>query len=54
MEDTRSGVEICFYQDMGIKDWIIGRGMIGEYFCPGIDPNEVTSYRGLSRQTILT
>jgi hypothetical protein len=44
--DTRSGVETCFYQDMGIKDWIIGRGMMGEYFCPGIDPNEVTSYRG--------
>jgi len=44
--DTRSGVEICFYQDMGIQDWIIGRGMMGEYFCPGIDPDEVTGYRG--------
>lgn len=45
LEDTRSTVEICFYQDLSIKDWIIGKGMMGEYFCPGIDRDEVTGYR---------
>lgn len=33
-EDTRSGVENYFYMDMGIKDWAIGRGIDGRYFCP--------------------
>lgn len=46
LDDTRSGVEICFYQDLSSKDWIIGKGMIGEYFCPGIDPDDVTGFRG--------
>ena len=46
LEDTRSTVEICFYQSMGFQDWIIGKGMGGEYFCPGIDPNDLTGYRG--------
>ncbi len=45
MEDTRSTVELCFYQDLSSLDWIIGKGMMGEYFCPGIDPNDVTGYR---------
>lgn len=46
MEDTRSTVEFCFYQDLSYKDWIVGKGMMGEYFCPGIDPDDVTGYRG--------
>lgn len=46
LEDTRSNVELCFYTDMGFTDWIIGKGMDGEYFCPGIDPDDVTGYRG--------
>lgn len=46
LNDTRSNVELCFYQDMGSKDWLIGRGMMGEYFCPGIDPNDTSGYRG--------
>ncbi|MCM4156125.1 hypothetical protein [Gramella sp. AN32] len=46
LEDTRSLVETCFYQDMTAKDWLLGRGLMGEYFCPGIDVNEVTGYRG--------
>ncbi len=45
MEDTRSTVELCFYQDLSSKEWIIGKGMMGEYFCPGIDPDNVTGYR---------
>jgi hypothetical protein len=36
-EDTRTGVEVYFYNDMGTKDWIMGRGMNGTYYCPGID-----------------
>lgn len=44
-EDTRSSVEICFYQDLSFKDWIFGKGMMGEYFCPGIDPDDITGYR---------
>lgn len=33
---TRSEVEQYFYRDMQIKDWIIGKGLNGEYFCPGV------------------
>jgi len=45
LEDTRSSVETCFFQDFGFNDWMVGRGMLGEYFCPGIDPNDITGYR---------
>jgi hypothetical protein len=44
-EDTRTGVELYFYNDMKTKDWIIGRGINGEYFCPGISLD--TDYRSL-------
>jgi hypothetical protein len=43
--DTRTGVEVYFYNDMGSKDWLIGRGIDGKYYCPGID--EDVDYRGL-------
>ena len=29
---------------MSFLDWITGKGMDGEYFCPGIDPDTLTSY----------
>ena len=45
VEDTRTGVELYFYNDMQIKDWIIGRGIYGEYYCPGIDQD--SDYRNL-------
>jgi len=45
--DTRTGVELYFYDDMRTKDWIIGRGINGEYYCPGIEEDGVTSYRGV-------
>lgn len=45
LEDTRSTVELCFHQDLNSMDWIIGKGMDGEYYCPGIDPDEITGYR---------
>lgn len=44
-EDTRTGVELYFYNDMHTKDWIIGRGINGEYYCPDIDLD--TDYRSL-------
>lgn len=36
MEDTRSGVERYFYNDMEGIDWVIGRGMRGRYYSPTI------------------
>ena len=45
LEDTRSSVEECFHEDMGSKDWLIGRGMMGEYFCPNVDSDDVTGFR---------
>lgn len=48
LEDTRSKVEICFYEDFQLMDWIFGRGIGGEYFCPGIVwEGEVSIYRGI-------
>jgi hypothetical protein len=33
-EDTRSEVEEYFYLDLNQKDWIIGKGINGSYYCP--------------------
>lgn len=44
-EDTRSTVSDCFYEDMSDKDWIIGKGLMGQYFCPGIDWEASSIYR---------
>ena len=44
-EDTRTGVEVAFYQDMNTQDWIIGKGINGQYYCPGIDLSSLTDYR---------
>jgi len=45
-EDTRTPVEECFYDDMGRKDWIVGRGMNGEYFCPIVEEDaDIKGYR---------
>lgn len=46
-EDTRSYVEIMFFEDMQIKDWLIGRGIKGEYYCPDIDEFSITGYRNV-------
>ena len=45
-EDTRTGVEIYFYADMEPLDWIVGRGINGEYFCPDMKRQE-TDYRSV-------
>jgi hypothetical protein len=46
-EDTRTGVELYFYADMGPIDWIIGKGIKGEYYCPNVDEDAVTNYRSV-------
>lgn len=48
-DDTRSEVERYFYSDFKTKDWLIGRGMNGQYFCPGVEDGEgrVSVYRGV-------
>ncbi|MCH7404602.1 hypothetical protein [Belliella aquatica] len=45
MEDTRSKVSDCFYEDMSTRDWLIGKGLLGQYFCPGVDWDENALYR---------
>jgi len=44
---TRNEVEQYFYGDLKTTDWIIGRGINGEYFCPGVTEGigRVTIYR---------
>ena len=44
-EDTRSGVETMFYRDMTGLQWLFGKGMAGQYYCPGIDSGESSGYR---------
>ena len=44
-EDTRSQVEVLFYDDMKMNDWIVGRGIDGEYFAPDIEKEQVTNFR---------
>lgn len=33
-DDSRSDVEEYFYLDMSKKDWIVGKGIDGQYYCP--------------------
>lgn len=48
-QDTRSRVEEYFYQDLKPVDWLFGKGMQGEYFCPGVEEGigRVTIYRSV-------
>jgi hypothetical protein len=42
-EDTRSGVEQDMYADMSKRDWIIGKGINGTYYCPSVvNVNDLT------------
>lgn len=43
--DTRTGVELYFYDDFKTKDWVIGRGINGKYFCPDLTVDDATNYR---------
>jgi hypothetical protein len=51
LEDTRSYVEDCFYNDMTSYDWIFGKGYNGGYECSGID-DEI--FKGGNRKVIET
>jgi len=44
---TRSLVEEYFYRDLKSRDWIIGKGLNGMYFCPGVEEgtNNISIYR---------
>ena len=44
---TRSLVEEYFYRDLRTKDWVVGKGLNGMYFCPGVDEgtNNISIYR---------
>jgi hypothetical protein len=44
-KDTRTGVEEYFYNDLNTVDWIIGKGINGQYFCPDIDEDSISGYR---------
>jgi hypothetical protein len=46
-ENTRVGVEQYFFRDMKPADWIAGRGINGEYYCPLIIEGTFTPYRGV-------
>jgi hypothetical protein len=35
--DTRTGVEVYMYADMSPVDWVIGKGIKGQYYCPIVD-----------------
>jgi hypothetical protein len=36
-QDSRSEVEQYFFRDLKPINWIIGKGINGQYFCPGVD-----------------
>jgi hypothetical protein len=46
-ENTRVGVEQYFYRDMKPIDWLVGRGINGQYYCPLIIEGTLTPYRGV-------
>lgn len=48
-KETRSAVENYFYNDLKSKDWIIGKGINGQYFCPGVTEGvgRMSIYRGV-------
>jgi hypothetical protein len=47
VDDTRTRIEWYFFDDMKTKDWIIGKGILGSYFCPNIEENQVTNFRNV-------
>jgi hypothetical protein len=43
-ENTREIVYDAFFKDMTTKDWILGRGFLGEYYCPGAEEGKDTRF----------
>lgn len=44
-ENTRTDVELYFYSDLKTKDWIIGKGINGQYYCPDIFEGQEDDFR---------
>ena len=46
-QDSRSEVEQYFFRDLKTIDWIIGKGINGQYFCPGVSEGigQISIYR---------
>lgn len=45
-DDSRTGVQICLLEEMSLLDWIVGKGMHGQYYCPTIDAIDI-DYRSI-------
>ena len=43
-ENTREEVFANFFLDMSSSDWLIGKGLAGTYYCPGVDEDEVGDF----------
>lgn len=43
-ENTREIIYDAFVKDMTTKDWIFGKGFLGEYYCPGAEEGKDTRF----------
>lgn len=43
-ENTREIIFNAFNKDMSTKDWVIGKGFLGEYYCPGAEEGRDTRF----------
>lgn len=43
-ENTREIIYDAFFKDMTKKDWILGKGFLGEYYCPGAEEGKDTRF----------
>lgn len=43
-ENTREIVYTAFFKDMSTTDWIVGKGFLGEYYCPGAEEGKDTRF----------
>lgn len=43
-ENTREIIYAAFFKDMTMNDWIVGKGFLGEYYCPGAEEGKDTRF----------
>lgn len=43
-ENTREFIYAAFIEDMTMKDWVFGKGFLGEYYCPGAEEGKDTRF----------
>lgn len=43
-ENTREIVYNAFFKDLSMKDWVIGKGFLGGYYCPGAEKGQDTRF----------